>query len=131
MLTFHSSSCLYSRELPFQQEAGASQHDGRKRSTSRPHYQYRQFSDLLPAGYLNDMHVYDPGDRSWTALSAAVSGTPPSPRSNLCFTSLGGLLYVQGGQNTSGMKGVYVCEGQGKGGEGGIGEVREEPSGDF
>ena len=38
---------------------------------------------------------------------------------------------MQGGQNTSGMKGVYVCEGQGKGGEGGIGEVREEPSGDF
>ena len=47
--------------------------------------------------YLGDLHVYDPAAMAWTNLSAAASGTPPSPRAYHGFTSAGGLLYVHGG----------------------------------
>jgi hypothetical protein len=45
----------------------------------------------------NDLHVYDPAAGAWTDLSAALSGTPPSPREGHGFTSAGGKLYVHGG----------------------------------
>ena len=51
----------------------------------------------LRAGYFGDLHVYDPAAMAWTNLSAAASGTPPSPRAYHGFTSAGGLLYVHGG----------------------------------
>jgi hypothetical protein len=56
--------------------------------------------------------VYDPAAGSWTNLSAALSGTPPSPRFGHGFTSAGGKLYVHGGF------GVY-----GDSGEGGAGRA--------
>jgi hypothetical protein len=49
-----------------------------------------------------DLHVYDPAGGAWTDLSAALSGTPPSPRSSHGFTSAGGKLYVHGGWGFSG-----------------------------
>jgi hypothetical protein len=53
------------------------------------------------AGGPKDLHVYDPAARAWTDLSAALSGTPPSPRSGHGFTSAGGKLYVHGGARGS------------------------------
>ena len=49
------------------------------------------------AGYLNDLHVYDPVAMGWMDFSATVSGNPPSPRIAHGFTSVGGKLYVHGG----------------------------------
>ena len=46
---------------------------------------------------LGDLHVYDPVAMAWTDLSAAASGTPPSPRAGHGFTAAGGKLYVHGG----------------------------------
>jgi hypothetical protein len=57
---------------------------------------------------LIDLHMYDPAAGAWTDLSAALSGTPPSPRIGHGFTSAGGKLYVLGG-----------CDG----GEGGAGRA--------
>ncbi len=53
------------------------------------------------AGLLNDFHVYDPANIRWTDLSAAASGSPPSPRDGHGFALLGGKLYVHGGYGTS------------------------------
>ena len=55
------------------------------------------------AHLLNDLHEYDPATRAWTDLSAAISGTPPSPRGLHGFTSAGGKLYVHGGLGDNGM----------------------------
>jgi hypothetical protein len=46
--------------------------------------------------------VFDPAAGTWTDLSAALSGTPPSPRRGHGFTSAGGKLYVHGGWDGSG-----------------------------
>jgi hypothetical protein len=54
------------------------------------------------AGYLNDLHVYDPAAGAWTDLSAALSGTPPSPMGRHGFESAGGKLYVHGSWDDSG-----------------------------
>jgi hypothetical protein len=55
--------------------------------------------------------VYDPAAGAWTDLSAALSGTPPSPRSFHGFTSAGGKLYVHGGYGDSGEEGAGRVEG--------------------
>ena len=60
-------------------------------------------ASLLRAADLGDLHVYDPVAMAWTDMSAAVSGTPPSPRYNHGFTSTGGRLYVHGGVNEAGI----------------------------
>jgi hypothetical protein len=65
------------------------------------------------AGDLNDLHVYDPAAGAWTDLSAALSGTPPSPRGGHGFTSAGGKLYVHGGSDDSGEGGAGRVEGVG------------------
>jgi hypothetical protein len=62
--------------------------------------------------------VYDPAAGAWTDLSAALSGTPPSPRGNHGFTSAGGKLYVHGGWGDSGEGGA--------GRAGGVGMARAE-----
>ena len=49
------------------------------------------------AGLLGDLQGYDPVAMAWTDLSAAASGTPPSPRYSHGFTAEGGWLYVHGG----------------------------------
>ncbi len=49
------------------------------------------------SGFFNDLHVYDPANMTWTDLSAAVSGTPPSPRYGHGFAGAGGVLYSFGG----------------------------------
>ena len=51
---------------------------------------------------LGDLHVYDPVAMAWTDLSAAASGTPPSPRYGHGFTAAGDKLYVHGGVGHSG-----------------------------
>ena len=49
------------------------------------------------AGYLDDMHVFDPETNIWTPLSALESVYRPSARFQHGFTSAGGKLYVHGG----------------------------------
>ena len=51
---------------------------------------------------LGDLHAYDPAAMAWTDLSAAASGTPPSPRDFHGLASAGGLLYVFGGWDGAG-----------------------------
>ena len=50
-------------------------------------------------GMLGDLHVYDPVAMAWTDLSAAASGTLPSPRAGHGFTAAGGKLYLHGGED--------------------------------
>jgi hypothetical protein len=52
---------------------------------------------LPSAGYLDDLHSFDPATMTWTLLSAANDTHRPSARSDHGFTSAGGLLYVHGG----------------------------------
>ena len=54
------------------------------------------------AGPLGDLHAFDPAAMAWTDLSAAASGTPPSPRDFHGLASAGGLLYVFGGWDGAG-----------------------------
>ncbi len=57
----------------------------------------------LPAGFLDDLHSFDPTAMVWTLLSpGADSGQPPSARRWHGFASAGGKLYVYGGQGNSG-----------------------------
>ncbi len=50
------------------------------------------------AGYLDDLHSFDPATMAWTLLSAAADSAPaPSARYWHGFTSAGGKLYVHGG----------------------------------
>jgi hypothetical protein len=68
------------------------------------------------AGGLSDLHVYDPAAEAWTDISAALSGTPPSPRRGHGFTSAGGKLYVHGGWDGSGEGRAGWAEGVGMAG---------------
>jgi hypothetical protein len=63
------------------------------------------------AGYLYDLHVYDPAAGAWADLSAARNGTPPSPRGSHGFTSAGDKLYVHGGSGYGGEGGTGRGEG--------------------
>ena len=54
------------------------------------------------AGLLNDFYMYEPANITWTDLSVAVSGIPPSPRDGLGFTFAGGKIYVHGGFGSNG-----------------------------
>ena len=56
----------------------------------------------VSAALLSDLHAYDPLAKSWTDLSAAASGTPPSAREAQGFASDGRSLYVHGGLDGSG-----------------------------
>ena len=49
------------------------------------------------AGYLGDLHSFDPATMTWALLSAADDARRPSARTRHGFTSAGGLLYVHGG----------------------------------
>jgi hypothetical protein len=56
-----------------------------------------------PAGYLDDLHLFDPTTMTWTLLPAAEeSGTRPCARSGHGFASAGGKLYVHGGVGNTG-----------------------------
>ena len=46
---------------------------------------------------LQDLHAYDPATKAWTNLSIPASGTPPGIRGSHAFQSVGGKLYVHGG----------------------------------
>jgi hypothetical protein len=72
-------------------------------------YPIHSFADVQH----NDLNVYDPDAGAWTDLSAAISGTPPSPRDDHGFTSAGGKLYVHGGYGTRGERGAERAEGLG------------------
>jgi N-acetylneuraminic acid mutarotase len=48
---------------------------------------------------LSDFYSFDPVALVWTDLSTAVRGTPPWPRAGHGFTSVGGKLYVLGGES--------------------------------
>jgi N-acetylneuraminic acid mutarotase len=58
---------------------------------------------------LNDLHVFDPVAEAWTDLSAAISGSPPSPRWGHGFTSAGDKLYVFGGWDDQGDSLRLLC----------------------
>ena len=53
---------------------------------------------------LGDLHSYDPVHRRWTNLSAPAAGAPPSHRDSHGFAAAGGLLYVHGGESSSGAR---------------------------
>ena len=55
---------------------------------------------MFSAGLLNDLHVYDIANMSWTDVASSNS---PLPRSGPGFASLNGKIYVQGGWDGSGM----------------------------
>ena len=63
-------------------------------------------STRLSPGLLGDLHVYDPVAGNWTDLSAAASGTLPSPRWSYGFTAAVGKLYVHGGFDGGHKEGV-------------------------
>ncbi len=56
---------------------------------------------MKPAGFLDDLHVFDPATMTWTLLSVAYDAGRPSARSGHGFTSAGGRLYVHGGGEDS------------------------------
>ena len=56
---------------------------------------------LSLAGPLNDLFSYDPAAMTWTDLSVAVAGNPPTPRFDQGFESAGGKLYVFGGRSST------------------------------
>ncbi len=58
------------------------------------------------AGFINNLHVYDPATAAWTDISTAINGTSPSPRYLHGFTSAGGKLYVHGGADAKGEGGL-------------------------
>ena len=60
-------------------------------------YPYLLYDAKYRTGLLGDLQVYDPVAMAWTDLSAAASGTAPSPRFFHCFTAAQGRLYVHGG----------------------------------
>ncbi len=87
---------------------------------------------LPSAGFLDDLHSFDPATMTWTLLSAANDTRRPSARSGHGFTSAGGLLYVHGGFVFSVGDGDAVGRAQGRvayavensvGGSGCVGEV--------
>ena len=61
------------------------------------------------SGYLKDLYVYDPAAQSWTDLSNAAAGAPPSPRVGLGFAAAGGRLYVHAGYGEGGERGSAGC----------------------
>jgi hypothetical protein len=61
---------------------------------------------------LDDLHVYEPANRTWTDLSGeSVTGPAPVPRYRHGFTAAGGLLYVFGGGSWTGLKRERKWEG--------------------
>ena len=66
----------------------------------------------VAAEFLNDLHAYDLNGTTWTDLSAAASGTPPSARCAHGLASVEGKLYVHGGESDSGERGGLHCRGR-------------------
>jgi hypothetical protein len=56
----------------------------------------------LSAGYLADLHSFDPSTMMWTLLSGAADSGRPAARIFHGFTSAGGKLYVHGGSGGGG-----------------------------
>ena len=52
---------------------------------------------MKTGSYLNDLHVYDPIARSWTEITAIISGTAPTARWRHGFSAADGKLFVHGG----------------------------------
>ncbi len=73
---------------------------------------------LLSAGFLDDLHSFDPATMTWTLLSAANDTRRPSARADHGFTSAGGLLYVHGGFGHNEGNREAVCRVYGSGGVG-------------
>jgi hypothetical protein len=63
-----------------------------------------------PTGILADLFVFDPSMLTWTELTGAVHGTPPSARVGHGFTSAGGRLYVHGGLAGNGECRMHHCK---------------------
>ena len=57
---------------------------------------------IADTGLLNDLHMYDPHNISWSDLTVTLTDPWPSPRDGHGFTSTGGKLYVHGGYGTDG-----------------------------
>lgn len=52
---------------------------------------------FLPVSFRNDLHVFDPVEKTWTELTESMTGTPPARRHAMGMVASGGLLYVFGG----------------------------------
>ena len=68
---------------------------------ARTHRRGNTLITLPPAGYLDDLHTFDPATMAWNPLSAADSARRPSARYGHGFASAGGRLYVHGGSGPS------------------------------
>jgi len=55
---------------------------------------------LIICAGLDDLHVYDVSSQTWEEL--ALSGTPPSARSNHGLAPVNGKLYLHGGYGGTG-----------------------------
>ena len=54
-------------------------------------------------GFLDDLHEFNADTVTWTDLSSLTRGSLPFPRGGHGFASVGGRLYLQGGQGENGM----------------------------
>eukprot|EP00286_Rhodomonas_abbreviata_P027873 CAMPEP_0181303152 /NCGR_PEP_ID=MMETSP1101-20121128/8394_1 /TAXON_ID=46948 /ORGANISM="Rhodomonas abbreviata, Strain Caron Lab Isolate" /LENGTH=1307 /DNA_ID=CAMNT_0023408683 /DNA_START=219 /DNA_END=4139 /DNA_ORIENTATION=+ len=76
--------------------------------TARLHHGFAAMDGMLyvhsgaDSGYLDDLHVYNITNATWTELSTPTSGTPPSGRREHGFAAIDGKLYVYAGLNNSG-----------------------------
>ncbi len=58
----------------------------------------------VEAGFLNDLHLFDPPRMAWRELSQKRKGISPSPRRSMGFTADDkGKLYMFGGTNGPGV----------------------------
>ncbi len=59
---------------------------------------------VVEAGFLNDLHLFDPPRMAWKELSQKTKGISPSPRRSMGFTADDkGKLYMFGGTNGPGV----------------------------
>ena len=55
------------------------------------------------AGFLNDLHLFDPANLAWTDLSSNTQGPVPAARRSMGFVSdIAGRLYVFAGKTITG-----------------------------
>ena len=62
-------------------------------------------------GPINDIHVFEVDNATWTDLTHTIVGTPPSKRFTHGFAAVGGQLYVFGGC-TAEQGGIWGTDGE-------------------
>mmetsp|Transcript_36696 Transcript_36696/g.96835 ORF Transcript_36696/g.96835 Transcript_36696/m.96835 type:complete len:1159 (+) Transcript_36696:1876-5352(+) len=71
-------------------------------------------AEFVSYDFFDDLLRFDPASSSWTKI-ADYTGVPPSRRYGYGMASLGGVIYVFGGQNTTGpLGGLYAFDPEAK-----------------